>query len=314
MRDSRLHAKRGACALFLCAAAAAPATASAQDGGGGTMYVATPKVTKVTCLRSCASKKRLRGGSVLVVTGTELAGVNQLTFTGSYGKADDVTVRVRAGSNTRLQARVPLGAVTGPISLTTASGGHSRPSKPVMILPPLPPEPNPELSPVPGPRVAGAPAARDRHQPHQGLRGRAPGREVLLPPLGRLRHLAQGGARERSRRHGGQDLDAAGRGAGRGSDHLLERQAGARRRQAGPVLVPADGRDRRRLDRAQLAERRRPARRVRPVRPHLPDPRPRTTSAGPRAASAPGAPATRTRARTPSPSAARASWPRAAGA
>jgi murein DD-endopeptidase MepM/ murein hydrolase activator NlpD len=158
LRDSRLHAKRGACALFLCAAAAAPATASAQDGsGGGTMYVATPKVTKVSCLRSCASKKRLRGGSVLAVTGTELAGVNQLIFGGSYGKGDDVTVKVRAGSNTRVQARVPLGAVTGPISLITASGGHSRPSKAVMILPPLPPEPNPELSPVPGPRPTGAP-------------------------------------------------------------------------------------------------------------------------------------------------------------
>ena len=158
MRDSRLPAKRRACALVLCAAVAAPATAAAQDGsGGGGMYVATPKVTKVTCLRSCGSKKRLRGGSVLVVTGTELAGVNQLTFNGSYGKADDVTVRVRAGSNTRVQTRVPLGAVTGPISLATAAGGRSRPSKPVLILPPLPPEPNPELSPVPGPRVAGAP-------------------------------------------------------------------------------------------------------------------------------------------------------------
>jgi murein DD-endopeptidase MepM/ murein hydrolase activator NlpD len=158
LRDSRLHAKRGACALFLCAAAAAPATASAQDdSGGGTVYVATPKVTKVTCLRSCASKKRLRGGSVLVVTGTELAGVNRLTFDGSYGKGDDVTVKVRAGSDTRLQVRVPLGAVTGPISLTTAAGGKSRPSRAVLILPPLPPEPNPELSPVPGPRVSGAP-------------------------------------------------------------------------------------------------------------------------------------------------------------
>ena len=158
MRDSRLPAKRGACALILCAAVAAPSTAAAQDeSGGGGMYVATPKVTKVTCLRSCASKKRLRGGSVLVVTGTELAGVNQLTFNGSYGKGDDVIARVRAGSNTRVQARVPLGAVTGPISLTTASGGRSRPSKPVLILPPLPPEPNPELSPVPGPRLAGAP-------------------------------------------------------------------------------------------------------------------------------------------------------------
>jgi murein DD-endopeptidase MepM/ murein hydrolase activator NlpD len=121
------------------------------------MYVATPKISKVTCLRSCASKKRLRGGSVLVVTGTELAGVNQLTFDGSYGKGDDVTVKVRAGSDTRLQTRVPLGAVTGPISLTTAAGGRSRPSKAVPILPPLPPEPNPELSPVPGPRVNGAP-------------------------------------------------------------------------------------------------------------------------------------------------------------
>jgi murein DD-endopeptidase MepM/ murein hydrolase activator NlpD len=32
------------------------------------------------------------------------------------------------------------------------------PSKPVLILPPLPPEPNPELSPVPGPRTSGAPS------------------------------------------------------------------------------------------------------------------------------------------------------------
>jgi murein DD-endopeptidase MepM/ murein hydrolase activator NlpD len=143
----------------MCAAIAAPAVASAQSGGtgGGTMYVATPKVTKVTCLRKCASKHRARGGSVLKVAGTELAGVNQLTFLGSFGSGDDVTVRVRAGSDSRLQARVPLGAVTGPIKLATAAGGHSAPSKPVLILPPLPPEPNPELSPVPGPRVTGAP-------------------------------------------------------------------------------------------------------------------------------------------------------------
>jgi murein DD-endopeptidase MepM/ murein hydrolase activator NlpD len=138
---------------------AAPAVASAQSGGtgGGSVYVATPKVAKVTCLRKCASKHRARGGSVLKVTGTELAGVNQLTYLGSYGSGDDVTVRVRAGSDSRLQARVPLGAVTGPIQLATAAGGRSAASKPVLILPPLPPEPNPELSPVPGPRVTGAP-------------------------------------------------------------------------------------------------------------------------------------------------------------
>ena len=159
MRDSRLRAKRGACALILCAAVAAPAAAAQTSGGsgGGSVYVATPKVSKVTCLRKCASRHRARGGSVLKVSGSELAGVNALTYLGSHGSGDDVTVRVRAGSNTRVQARVPLGAVTGPITLTTSSGGHSAPSRAVLILPPLPPEPNPELSPVPGPRMSGAP-------------------------------------------------------------------------------------------------------------------------------------------------------------
>jgi murein DD-endopeptidase MepM/ murein hydrolase activator NlpD len=156
LRDTRLPAKRGACALILCALVAAPA-AAAQSSGGGTTYVATPKVTKVTCLRSCASKQRARGGSVLKVTGTALASVNEVTYLGSYGSGDDLTVRVRAGGDNRINARVPIGAVTGPISLSTAAGGHSAPTKAVLILPPLPPEPNAELSPVPGPRVNGAP-------------------------------------------------------------------------------------------------------------------------------------------------------------
>ena len=156
MRDTRLPAKRGACALILCALVAAPA-AAAQSSGGGTVYVATPKVTKVTCLRSCASKHRARGGSVLKVTGTALAGVTQATYLGSYGRGDDVSVKVRSGGDHRINASVPIGAVTGPISLSTAAGGHSAPTKAVLILPPLPPEPNAELSPVPGPRVNGAP-------------------------------------------------------------------------------------------------------------------------------------------------------------
>ena len=156
MRDTRLHAKRGACALILCALVVAPA-ASAQSSGGGTVYVATPKVSKVTCLRKCASKNRARGGSVLKIVGTALGGVNAVTYLGSYGSGDDATVKVRAGSDSRLNSRVPIGAVTGPIALTTSAGGHSAPTKPVLILPPLPPEPNAELSPVPGPDVAGAP-------------------------------------------------------------------------------------------------------------------------------------------------------------
>jgi murein DD-endopeptidase MepM/ murein hydrolase activator NlpD len=156
LRDTRLPAKRGACALILCGLVAAPA-ASAQSSGGGTVYVATPKVAKVTCLRKCATKHRARGGSVLKIVGTALGGVNAVTYLGSYGSGDDATMKVRAGSDSRINARVPIGAVTGPIALTTSGGGHSAPTKPILILPPLPPEPNAELSPVPGPGVAGAP-------------------------------------------------------------------------------------------------------------------------------------------------------------
>jgi murein DD-endopeptidase MepM/ murein hydrolase activator NlpD len=156
LRDTRLPAKRGACALVLCALVAAPA-AAAQSSGGGTTYVATPKVSKVTCLRSCASKQRPRGGSLLKITGTALASVDQVTYLGSYGRGDDVSVKVRPGSDQRISARVPIGAVTGPISLSTAAGGRSAPTKAVLILPPLPPEPNAELSPVPGPSANGAP-------------------------------------------------------------------------------------------------------------------------------------------------------------
>ena len=156
MRDTRLPAKRGACALILCALVAAPA-AAAQSSGGGTTYIATPKVVKVACLRSCASKHRARGGSMLRVTGTALASVNKVTYLGSYGSGDDVSVKVRPGSDHHINTRVPIGAVTGPISLSTAGGTRSAPTKAVLILPPLPPEPNAELSPVPGPNVSGAP-------------------------------------------------------------------------------------------------------------------------------------------------------------
>jgi murein DD-endopeptidase MepM/ murein hydrolase activator NlpD len=144
-------------ALIACALLAAPPTASGQGSGGGGMYIATPKVSKVSCLRKCASKRRARAGSTLKIVGTELATVKQLTYLGSYGTGDDVTVPVRAGGGERVNARVPLGAITGPVSVTTSAGAKSAPSRPVLILPPLPPEPNPELSPVPGPRMSGAP-------------------------------------------------------------------------------------------------------------------------------------------------------------
>jgi murein DD-endopeptidase MepM/ murein hydrolase activator NlpD len=161
LRDIDLVARRCLGALALSACVLPPAAAAQTTGGGGAggggVYVAQPKIEDVACVSKCASHKRARGGSKLKVTGTGLASADELVFHGSFGKGDDLAAAARAGSDRRMIARVPMGAVTGPLSVETSAGGESKPTQPVAILPPPPPVPNPVLSPVPGPHDAGAP-------------------------------------------------------------------------------------------------------------------------------------------------------------
>ena len=158
MRDSRVRARFAASAVALGLLTAITGAGQAQAAGGGAVYVAKPVISKVKCLRGCASRKRARGGSTLKLTGRSLGDVATVVFHGSFGRTDDVVVRVRSGSETRLHAKVPVGAASGPVSAVTASGVRSTRSRSVPILPPPPPAPNPELSPAPGPHAPGAPA------------------------------------------------------------------------------------------------------------------------------------------------------------
>ncbi|MBD0281100.1 MAG: peptidoglycan DD-metalloendopeptidase family protein [Thermoleophilaceae bacterium] len=142
--------------------ALAPSAAgqSAKSPGGGAVYLTKPKVTSVSCFRGCASGGRARAGSTLKVLGSGLLAVNRVVFRGGAGASDDADVAVRSGSDARVHARVPVGAVSGPITAVTADGVGSKPSAPIPILPaPPPPRPtrNPKLTPVPGAGVAGAP-------------------------------------------------------------------------------------------------------------------------------------------------------------
>jgi murein DD-endopeptidase MepM/ murein hydrolase activator NlpD len=152
----RFHVGRLAIGVVGCACAVAVAPSGAAGSGGGATYVAKPRITKVKCIRRCASRRRARGGSTIRISGTDLGSVRKATFHGTYGRGDDLNVPVRGGSATRLSARVPMGAISGPISVTGSA--RSRRTPPVAILPARPPSPNPTLSPVPGPRDAGAPA------------------------------------------------------------------------------------------------------------------------------------------------------------
>jgi hypothetical protein len=95
---------------------------------------------------------------MLKITGSGLSAADEVVFHGSFGKGDDLTAPVSSGSDSRTRTRVPIGAVTGPITVETSAGSESKPTSPVAILPPPPPTPNPVLSPVPGPQDAGAPS------------------------------------------------------------------------------------------------------------------------------------------------------------
>jgi murein DD-endopeptidase MepM/ murein hydrolase activator NlpD len=131
---------------------------AADSGGGGAVYVAKPAITKVSCLRRCASRKRAQGGSTLKISGRSLRDVTKLVFHGSYGSSDDASVGVRSGSETRVHARVPIGALSGPVSVVSGGGISSARTRSIAIMPPAPPAPNPQLSPAPGPSAPGAPA------------------------------------------------------------------------------------------------------------------------------------------------------------
>ena len=156
MQLSRGHGRLCAGALGLSvlalAAAGGPSLAATPGGGsgGGAVFVPKPQLVKVSCARGCATRKRAQGGSTLKLTGAALDGVTAVLFHGSVGRSDDAQSTVRAGSSRRLNAKVPMGAVTGPVSVVTGSGVRSRRTRAILILPPPPPSPNAQLSPAPG--------------------------------------------------------------------------------------------------------------------------------------------------------------------
>jgi murein DD-endopeptidase MepM/ murein hydrolase activator NlpD len=131
----------------------------ALAGNGGVGYTATPKVTRIKCLRSCASRGRTRQGGVIRLLGSGLSGVTQVTFMGGRGRADDVKVKVRPRSDRWLRIRVPWGADSGPLGLVAGSSVVvSARTAALGILPARPPPPTTgRLTPVPGPAAPGAP-------------------------------------------------------------------------------------------------------------------------------------------------------------
>jgi murein DD-endopeptidase MepM/ murein hydrolase activator NlpD len=125
---------------------------------GGATYTPEPTVSSVACLKNCAAKKRIQGGSTAKISGQNLAGVTKVVFKGSGSKSAAKSASVTSRSASALTVAVPLNAETGPIQAMASGGVQSAPSKTVKILPAPPPQSQAQLSPAPGPRDAGAPA------------------------------------------------------------------------------------------------------------------------------------------------------------
>jgi Peptidase family M23 len=127
-----------------------PASASAGAGGGGVVYTPQPTVASVACMKNCASRHRIQGGSTAKLSGQNLGGVVKVVFKGSGQKSAAKTATVKSHSATAVVVGVPIDAQTGPVLALASGGVQSDPSKPVQILPPPPPEAQAELSPAPG--------------------------------------------------------------------------------------------------------------------------------------------------------------------
>jgi murein DD-endopeptidase MepM/ murein hydrolase activator NlpD len=122
-------------------------------------FTATPQVSRMVCVKSCASRGRARQGGTVRLVGSGLSGVTKVTFLGARGKSDDVTVRVRPSGNAKINVKVPLNAMSGRLALVAPGAvTTSATTSSLTILPAPPPPPTTgQLTPVPGPRDPGGP-------------------------------------------------------------------------------------------------------------------------------------------------------------
>ena len=117
---------------------------------GGATYSPQPTVASVACVSNCAPKQRIQGGSTAKITGQNLSSVTTVVFQGSGTKTAVKTAPVKSHSASAVVVAVPMAAQTGPVKAVASGGVQSAPTKPVKILPPPPPEAQPQLSPAPG--------------------------------------------------------------------------------------------------------------------------------------------------------------------
>ncbi|MGH2958606.1 MAG: M23 family metallopeptidase [Solirubrobacterales bacterium] len=150
---SRILPRRFRHAAFAAAAFALAATAlpaSADTGGSG--FVVTPTIAKVTCEKACSGAKtarRVRGGGVIRVAGENLDKATKFVFVGAAGARDDVSVAATSATSSVARVKVPLSAQSGPVAAIGESGIATKSGPRIIVLPAPPVIGAPDLKSVP---------------------------------------------------------------------------------------------------------------------------------------------------------------------
>jgi Peptidase family M23 len=94
----------------------------------GVVVRPAPRVRSWRCLEDCAAPTTARTGSVLRVRGRGLTRTYEVMFLGADGPDDDMAAAPLRKRRNRVDVRVPLGAVAGPVQLADRDGQLSAPS------------------------------------------------------------------------------------------------------------------------------------------------------------------------------------------
>jgi len=153
------YALASAVALLVAGVLAAAALGSpAQEGTGGAQPTPSPspgatptptpralppvasrvRIQRLACATLCAPSGAARPGSLLRVRGRAMRRGDEVAFLGAEGEADDVSAAPVVRRRRSLDARVPLGAVTGPVVVVDRDGVPSAPAPaPLAVEAPL---------------------------------------------------------------------------------------------------------------------------------------------------------------------------------
>ncbi len=132
------------------AALALPSAATAQTGGASPEAAPAPRrtapalppvrskaqLTRFACVSGCADGAAVHPGALLRVRGLKLKRTAEVDFLGLEGDADDVAAAPVKRRRTSVDVRVPLSAVSGPVTILDRDGVLATPvPAPLVVVP-----------------------------------------------------------------------------------------------------------------------------------------------------------------------------------